>query len=247
VGVPWLNFACGSCAFCHRGKENLCEKARFTGYHVDGGYAQYTIVAEAFAYPLPPNFPDEKAAPLLCGGAIGFRALRMTEPQKGERLGLFGFGASAHMVIQIAIHWGCEVYVFTRGRERQRLAQRLGATWVGGVEDIPPAKLDCAIIFAPAGALAINALKVLDKGGRLTLAGIYMTPIPEMEYKLIYEERRIQSVANSTREDVEQLLTIASQVPITVETQVFPLEEANLALSLLKRGEIQGSGVMAIP
>lgn len=247
VGVPWLNYACGDCPFCRKGKENLCDNAKFTGYHTDGGYAQYIVVHQDFAYHLPDIFSDIQVAPLLCAGAIGFRALRLTEIESGERLGLFGFGASAHIVLQIARYKGCEVYVFTRGKEHQELAEDLGAVWTGRPTDIPPAKLDASIIFAPAGELVLNALKVLKKGGRLTLAGIYSTPIPEIEYRLIYEERQIKSVANSTRQDVQELLSIASQIPIKTKVQTFPLEEANLALSLLKNGKIQGSGVLSIP
>ncbi|MFQ6078517.1 MAG: zinc-dependent alcohol dehydrogenase family protein, partial [Thermodesulfobacteriota bacterium] len=233
VGVPWLYSTCGNCAFCRHGNENLCESARFTGYHVDGGYGQYMVVSEAFAYPVPDGFSDAGAAPLLCAGVIGFRALRLSEVLSGERLGLYGFGASAHITIQVAIHWDCEVYVFTRSEEHRELARQLGAAWVGRAEDDPPDKVNSAIIFAPAGRLVPEALRVLEKGGTIALAGIYMSPIPEMNYDLIYHERTVRSVANSTRQDAEDLLHLAAEIPIKTEVQVFPLEEANCALQLL--------------
>ncbi len=246
VVVPWLNHTCGRCDFCRRGKENLCVEARFTGYHVDGGYAQYTVVSEAFAYPVPAGFSDIEAAPLLCAGVIGFRALRLSEVRPGECLGLYGFGASAHIVIQVARYWGCKVYVFTRSEEHRQLARQLGAAWVGGAEDEPPGMLDSAIIFAPAGRLVLDALRVLRKGGTLALAGIYMSPIPEIDYALLYHERTVRSVANSTRQDVLDMLEIAVKIPIRTEVQVFPLEEANQALQLLKQGKIQGAGVLMV-
>jgi len=246
VGVPWLNSTCGSCDFCRRGNENLCDYARFTGYHVDGGYAQYTVVSDAFAYPMPPAFSDIEAAPLLCAGVIGFRALRLSEVRPGECLGLYGFGASAHIVIQVARHWGCEVYVFTRGEEHRQLARQLGAAWAGQAGDDPPGKLDSAIIFAPAGRLVLHALRVLRKGGTLALAGIYMSPIPEIDYALLYQERTIRSIANSTRQDALDMLRVAADLPIRTEVQVFPLEEANRALQLLKQGKIRGAGVLEI-
>ena len=248
VGVPWLYSTCGKCDFCRRGLENLCENARFTGYHVDGGYAQYVVVPEAFAYRLPQGFSDVEATPLLCGGVIGYRALKLSEVRPGERLGLYGFGSSAHMVIQIARHWGCEVYVFTRSEEHRRHALELGAAWVGGAKDTPPHKLDSSIIFAPAGWIVPEALRVLRKGGTLALAGIHMTPIPEMDYDtLLYHERTVRSVANSTRQDVVELLRLAETMRIRTDVQVFPLEEANHVLQLLKRAEIRGTAVLKIP
>jgi propanol-preferring alcohol dehydrogenase len=246
VGVPWLNWTCGSCAFCRRGSENLCQTARFTGLHVDGGYAQYTVVSESFAYPLPQGILDMAVAPLLCAGVIGYRSLNLSEVRPGERLGLFGFGASAHIVIQIACHWGCEVYVFTRSEEHRRLAQALGAAWAGGVEDKPPAKIQSGVVFAPAGWIVVEALKVLEKGGTLSLAGIYMSPIPQMDYNLLYHERTIRSAANSTRQDVEELLRLGAEIPIRTEVEVFPLEEANRALQLLKHSRINGAAVLEI-
>lgn len=248
VGVPWLYSTCGKCDFCRRGLENLCENARFTGYHVDGGYAQYTVVSEAFAYHLPEGFSDVETTPLLCGGVIGYRSLKLSEVRPGERLGLYGFGSSAHLVIQIARSWGCEVYVFTRSEEHRRHALELGAAWVGGAEDEPPDKVDSIIIFAPAGWIVPEALRVLRKGGTLALAGIHMTPIPQMDYdKLLYHEWTIRSVANSTRQDVVELLRLAEAIPIGTDVQVFPLEEANRVLQLLKRAEIRGTAVLEIP
>ena len=247
VGVAWLNSTCGKCEFCLKGKENLCEKARFTGYDVDGGYAEYTVVSQDFAYPIPKGFSDVEAAPLLCAGVIGFRALRLSEIERGGRLGLFGFGASAHIVIQIAKYWSCQVYVFTRGEEHRKLARDLGAVWAGGAEDSPPTKMQSAIIFAPAGKLVLDALRVLEKGGTLALAGIYMTPIPEMDYQEhLYYEKTVRSVANSTRKDAEDLLELAGEIPIRAEVQEFPLEEANRSLLLLKQGKIQGAGVLRV-
>lgn len=247
VGVAWLSSTCGKCEFCLTGNENLCENARFTGYDVDGGYAEYVVVSEDFAYLIPKGFSDIQAAPLLCAGVIGFRALRLSGIQKGGRLGLFGFGASAHIVIQIAKHWGCGVFVFTRSEEHRRLARELGAVWTGRAEDTPPTRLHSAIIFAPAGKLVLDALRILEKGGTLALAGIYMTPIPEMDYqKHLYYEKTLRSVANSTRKDAEDLLKLAVEIRIHTEVQEFVLEEANRSLLLLKQGKIQGAGVLRV-
>lgn len=246
VGIPWLYSTCGECTYCRRGLENLCEKARFTGYHADGGYGEAVIVRESFAYPLPENFSDPDAAPLLCAGIIGYRALRLSNVQPGERLGLYGFGASAHIVIQLARHEQYEVYVFTRTESHRRLAERLGAAWVGAAEDQPPAQLDAAIIFAPAGRLVLDALRALRKGGTLALAGITMTPIPQLDYGLIYHERIVRSVANSTRDDARNLLRLAAEVPVRTEVEVFPLAEANVALQALKHSMIHGAGVLKV-
>jgi propanol-preferring alcohol dehydrogenase len=248
VGVPWLHSACGTCQFCRKGNENLCESARFTGYHADGGYAQYTIARQDFAFPIPAEYSDDRVAPLLCGGVIGFRALRLSEVKPGERLGLWGFGASAHIVVQIAVHWGCEVYVFTRSRAHRKLAEELGAFWVGGPKDACPRKLHGAIIFAPVGDLVVDALAALERNGTLALAGIYMTPIPTIDYmSLLYYERRIRSVTASTRKDVIDLLELAPTIPVRTRVQTFPLEDANSALQLLKKSAINGSGVLLIP
>ncbi|TAK05432.1 zinc-binding alcohol dehydrogenase family protein [bacterium] len=244
VGIAWLHHTCGSCRHCRRENENLCDRAEFTGLQADGGYAQWTTVHEAFAYFLPSAFPDRQAAPLLCAGVIGYRALRLSEIRKGERLGLFGFGASAHIVIQIARYWDCEVYVFTRSPEHQKHARELGAAWVGRAEDSLPERLQAAIIFAPAGALVLDALRVLDKGGTVALAGITMTPIPEIDYAKLYHERKIRSVANATRRDAEEFLALAAEIPVRTEVETFSLSQINYALQKLKRSEIRGAGVV---
>jgi propanol-preferring alcohol dehydrogenase len=246
VGVPWLNWTDGTCDFCKRGQENLCENARFTGQHVDGGYAEYNVVDEKFAYRIPDVFTDAQAAPLLCGGVIGYRALRLSDLQRGERLGLFGFGSSAHIVIQIARHWGCEVYVFTRGEEHRRLARELGAVWAGGAEDRPPELIDRAIVFAPVGRLVVQALRVMRQGGTAAHAGIYSTPIPQFDYDLLYHERTVRSVANSTRQDAEELLKVAAEIPVRTEVEMFPLRDANRALQRMKASKIAGSGVLKV-
>lgn len=244
VGVAWLHWTCGECRYCQRGRENLCEQALFTGYQVDGGFTEYTLAPEAFIYPIPEGFSDEEAAPLLCGGIIGYRALRLSEAQPGDALGLYGFGASAHITIQVARHLGCEVYVFTRSEEHKRLARKFGAVWVGEAQDRPPEPLDAAIVFAPAGWIVPEALKSLDKGGTLALAGIHMSPIPEMPYELIYGERTVRSVANATREDGEELLRLAAEIPVKTEIEVYKLEEANEVLWRLKERRVQGAAVL---
>ncbi|MDY6877201.1 MAG: zinc-dependent alcohol dehydrogenase family protein [Chloroflexota bacterium] len=247
VGVPWLYRTCGKCEFCQRGLENLCQDARFTGLHADGGYAEAMVVPEDFAYPIPEGFSDIAAAPLLCAGIIGYRALRLSEIQPGQRLGLYGFGGSAHVTIQVARHWGCEVYVFTRSEGHRQLARELGAVWVGGAEETPPAKMHGSIIFAPAGGLVPEALRVLERGSTLSLAGVTMTPIPELDYdRLLYWERTVRSVANFTRQDAEELLQVAAEIPIHTTVQTFPLEAANQALLALKRSEIDGMGVLVV-
>lgn len=245
VGIAWLQATCGACEFCETGRENLCEKAVFTGYHVHGGYAEYALVSEHFAYPIPPVFKDEEAAPLLCAGIIGYRALRRSQILPGQRLGLYGFGASAHITIQIARHWGCSVYVCSLREEHRELARQLGAVWVGEASAMPPDKLDSAILFAPAGELVPPALRALNKGGTLALAGIYMTAIPALDYtKDIFQERTLQSVTANTRQDGLDLLKEAAAIPIRTHTVPFKLEEANLALQQLKKGNIQGAGVL---
>jgi propanol-preferring alcohol dehydrogenase len=246
LGVPWLYSTCGRCAFCRRDQENLCDTARFTGYHVNGGYAEFVVVQEAFAYPLPAGISTDHAAPLLCAGVIGFRALRLSEIKPGERLGLYGFGGSAHIAIQVAVHWGCEVVVFTRSEAHRALARQLGAHWAGRVEDDPPGQLDSAVIFAPVGRLVLEALRVLRKGGTIAIAGIAMSPIPELDYALLYQERTVRSVANSTRQDVRDLLRLAVDIPIRTEVRAFPLEEANDALQLLKHSRFSGAGILTI-
>ncbi len=246
VGVPWLHSTCSACAACRRGDENLCDGARFTGYHVDGGYATHAVVPEAFAFRLPGGLTDAQAAPLLCAGIIGYRALRLADVKPGERLGLFGFGASAHIAIQVARFWGCEVWVFTRNAEHRTLAKALGASWVGGADAEAPGLLDRAISFAPVGSVIPLALRTLRKGGTLALAGIHLDRIPEMPYTLLYGERTLRSVTASTRRDAEALLDLAARIPIKTEVEVFPLEEANAALQRLKAGRISGAGVLRI-
>ena len=246
LGVSWVSSTCGRCVFCRQGQENLCDAGRFTGFHVDGGYAEFAVASEAFAFPLPAQFTPGQAAPLLCAGVIGLRALRQSKIKPGGRLGLYGFGGSAHIAIQVAVHWGCEVYVFTRGEAHRALATQLGAHWTGRAEDDPPGRLDSAAIFAPAGRLVPEALRALAKGGTIAIAGITMTPIPELDYALLYHERSIVSVANSTRQDALDLLKLAADIPIRTEVETFPLEEANRALHLLKQSRFRGAGVLAI-
>jgi|SRR5579884_327756 len=247
VGVAWLWAACGVCPYCRRGDENLCDNPRFTGYDVDGGYAEYIVAPETFIYPLPIDLPSHQAAPLLCAGIIGYRALHRSGIRKGERLGLYGFGASAHVVIQIARHWGCAVYVATRGERHRRLAKELGAVWVGDAADTPPVKLNAAIIFAPAGELVPVALRAIDKGGTVAVAGIYMTDIPPLNYEReLFYERNLRSVTANTRRDGEELLRLASEIPIQTHTELFDLAEANEALSQLKHDGIQGAGVLRV-
>jgi len=249
VGIPWLHRTCGGCEYCLDGKENLCERATFTGWLVNGGYAEYAVAPADFVYPIPDTFSDEEAAPLLCAGIIGFRSLRLSGlsgRSPGRRLGIYGFGAAAHIAIQVARHWGAEVYAFTRDARHRQSAHDLGATWAGGSFDAPPAKLDNAIIFAPAGELVIAALKVLKKGGTLTLGGIHMSTIPPMDYQLLYHERVVRSVANNTRQDGLDFLRVAAEIPIRTQVQVFDLAEANAALNALKHDAVRGTAVIRI-
>lgn len=246
VGVPWLNSTCGVCEYCKLEEENLCDDAKFSGYDVDGGYAEYFAVKGSYAYKIPEKFSDIEAAPLLCSGVIGYRALRLSGVEKGRRLGLYGFGASAHIAIQVARYWGCEVYVFSRSTHHRKLAEQLGAIWTGTVDKLPPRPLDSVISFAPVGELVPKALKVLRKGGTLALAGIHVSPIPQLDYNLLYHERMIRSVANSTRQDATDLLKLAAEIPVKTEVELFPLEEANKALQLLKSSKINGAGVLVV-
>ncbi|GJL49071.1 MAG: alcohol dehydrogenase [Nitrospirales bacterium] len=248
VGIAWLQDTCGHCEFCLNNRENLCSQALFTGYHVHGGYAEYALVSEQFAYPIPSIFSDEEAAPLLCAGIIGYRALRRSHIKPGQRLGLYGFGASAHITIQIARHWGCSVYVCSLREEHRALARQLGAVWVGEAAEGPPDTLHGAILFAPAGELVPPALRALEKGGTLALAGIHMSAIPQLDYvQDLFHERTIQSVTANTKQDGLDLFQEASAIPIRTHTQTFPLEAANLALQKLKAGTIQGAGVLTLP
>jgi propanol-preferring alcohol dehydrogenase len=247
VGTGWLGGTCGRCRYCLADRENLCDRAEFNGLHRDGGYAEFAVVREEYAYPLPGSFPDLPAAPLLCAGVIGYRAYRLSETRPGERLGLFGFGASAHIILQVARHQECEVFVFTRSENHRRVARRLGAAWVGGAGDDPPERLDRAVLFAPAGRLVLDALRNTRKGGTVAIAAIHLTPIPAIDYgRLLYGERTIRSVTASTRRDARELLELAAEIPIRVETESFPLSEANRALGMLKRSEIDASGVFLL-
>lgn len=244
VGIAWLHRTDGACEYCRSGRENLCDKPEFTGWTVDGGFAEYTLAPEAFVYRLPDGFADLHAAPLLCAGIIGFRSLRLSGIQGGQRLGLYGFGAAAHVAIQVARHWGAESYAVTRDARHRRLALELGAVWAGGSEDMPPEKLHAAIIFAPAGELVVSALRALAKGGTVALAGIHMSPIPPIDYSLLYKERVVRSVANNTRRDGEEFLKIAAEIPIRTEVQTFALAEANRALNALKNDAVRGAAVL---
>jgi propanol-preferring alcohol dehydrogenase len=249
VGVAWLHRTCGACRFCRAGRENLCESADFTGWTVDGGFATEIKAPAAFTYPLPDDLSDLAAAPRLCAGIIGYRALKLTgiDAWAGARLGLYGFGAAGHIAIQVARGRGAEVYVCTRDRERhQALASELGATWVGGTVDTPPVQLDAAIIFAPAGEIVPPALAALDAGGTLVLGGIHMSPIPSFPYQLIYRERAVRSVANNTRSDGREFLAEAARLGLRPHVQTFSLAEANQALIALKHDAIRGAGVLAI-
>jgi propanol-preferring alcohol dehydrogenase len=246
VGIAWIYSACGKCDFCREGNENLCGDFQGTGCQVNGGYAEYTIVSEDFAYLIPDTFTDSQAAPLLCAGAIGFRDLMLTGIRPGQSLGLFGFGASAHIVIQLAKYWDCETFVFTRSEEHRNLAEKLGAAWTGSAEDDPPHRLQHAIDFTPVGETVPSALRVLEKGGRLVIAVIRKrNPIPPLDYaRLLWDEKEIKSVANVTRKDAQDFLPLAAEIPIIPEVREFGLEEANEALVLLKQGEIQGAAVL---
>jgi propanol-preferring alcohol dehydrogenase len=245
VGVAWLYSTDTTCPYCIRGIENLCSNARFTGYHVNGGYAEYIVIPEKFAYAIPDVFGDEEAAPLLCAGIIGYRALRLSKIEPGGRLGLIGFGASAHVTIQVAVHWGCEVYVFSRSKEHRALAERLGAVWTGTSKEEPPEKLDSIVNFTPAGPTVLDGMRMLVKGGTQALAGIYMSAIPEMDYvKYLYHEKTLRSVANATRKDGEDLLRIAAEISIRTTTASFALGEANEVLKLLKDSKIDGAAVL---
>jgi propanol-preferring alcohol dehydrogenase len=246
VGIAWLHRTDGACAYCRSGAENLCDHPEFTGYTVDGGYAEYIVAPEQFVYAIPEKFADDQAAPLLCAGIIGFRSLRLSGIQAGGRLGFYGFGAAAHVATQVARHWGVDVYAATRDPRHQRLALDLGAKWAGGTFAEPPVKLDAAIVFAPAGEIVPVALRALCKGGTLVLGGIHMSSIPSFDYDLLYQERVVRSVTNNTRQDGEDFLRIAAEIPIETRVQVFSLREANRALSALKNDAILGAAVLQV-
>ena len=247
VGVAWLHRACGRCRFCRQGAENLCLEPRFTGWDVDGGYADFTVAPEAFVYPLPAGLVPQDAAPLLCAGIIGYRAYAQSGVAPGGRLGIFGFGGSAHIVIQIARHFENEVYVFSRGDRHRGLARELGAAWVGGSYDASPAPLDAAILFAPVGELVPPALEALDRGGTLAIAGIHLSDVPSLHYQRhLFQERKLRSVTANTRKDGEELLRLAEAIPITTHTIPYPLERANDALVELKQDRVRGAAVLEI-
>ena len=243
LGIPWLGYTCGKCRFCLAGQENLCDAARFTGYQIDGGYAEYTVADARYCFPIQGSYADHEAAPLLCAGLIGYRSLRMAGA--GERLGIYGFGAAAHIVTQLARHQGRQLYAFTRGGDlaAQDFARALGAVWVGGSDERPPEELDAAIIFAPVGALIPAALRAVRKGGVVVAGGIHMSDIPSFAYSILWGERVVRSVANLTRRDAEEFLALAPEVPVRTTTELLPLAEANEALERLRAGRLQGAAV----
>jgi alcohol dehydrogenase, propanol-preferring len=248
VGIAWLRQTCGVCGYCRRARENLCPHARFTGWDHNGGYAQWAIVREDFAYPLPPTIPDEQVAPLLCAGIIGYRAIKRAAITPGATVGLYGFGGSAHLALQVLQYWKCRVFVMTRGGRHQGLAKEMGAEWIGSAEEPPPAPLDAAILFAPAGNLVLPALEALDRGGILAIAGIYLSPIPPLDYERhLFYEKELRSVTANTRRDGQEFLRIAGEIPIRTHTSAMALDEANLALQKLKHDELQGAAVLRIP
>jgi alcohol dehydrogenase, propanol-preferring len=246
VGIPWLGWTCGVCPYCLAGQENLCDQAKFTGYTLDGGYAEYTVADQRFCFPIPDSYSDAEAAPLLCAGLIGYRSL--VKAGNGKRLGIYGFGAAAHIVAQVARHQKRDIYGFTRpgDEDAKKFALALGAVWVGGSDEIPPVRLDAAIIFAPVGDLVPQALRALVKGGVVVCGGIHMSDIPSFPYEILWEERSICSVANLTRRDGDEFLALAPKVPVRTEVQTFPLEEANEALKQLRSGKIQGAAVLVM-
>ena len=244
VGIPWLGWTCSECEFCRNGRENLCDRARFTGYTVDGGYAEFTVADERFCFPIPQSYSEAEAAPLLCAGLIGFRSL--TKTGNAKRLGIYGFGVAAHIVTQVARFQGREVFAFTRqgDTEAQAFAKSLGAVWAGGSETAPPEKLDAAIIFAPVGELVPLALKSVTKGGTVVCGGIHMSDIPSFPYALLWQERKLCSVANLTRRDGDEFFALAPRVPVRTTVQTFPLADANEALALVRTGKINGAAVL---
>jgi len=246
AGIGWLAGSCGHCSFCRSGRENLCAEARFTGWDRDGGFEEYVTVRADFAFRLPDGFGDLQAAPLLCGGVIGYRSLKRSAVKPGGRLGLYGFGASALLTIQVALHWGCEVYVCTRSAREQERARRIGATWVGGYDELPPVPLDGAITFAPAGQVVVDALRAVDRGGTVAINAIHLDKVPEFPYDLLWWERNLCSVANYTRADAREFLKLAAAIPVRTETDLFDLEDANEALRRLAAGEISGAAVLKI-
>jgi propanol-preferring alcohol dehydrogenase len=247
VGIAWLRHTCGTCTYCVLDRENLCLNARFTGWDNNGGYAQWTTVREDFAYALPEVVADEEIAPLLCAGIIGYRAIKRAEARPGATVGLYGFGGSAHLAMQVLQHWKCRVFVMTRGGKHQELAREMGADWTGSAEERPPAPLDAAILFAPAGNLVLPALQALNRGGVLAVAGIYLSTIPPLEYERhLFYEKELRSVTANTRRDGEEFLKIAGEIPIRTHTTAMELEDANLALQMLKHDELKGAAILRI-
>ncbi len=246
AGVAWLASTCGTCARCREGRENLCESTRFTGWDRDGGYATEIVVDASFALHLPDAFDDLAAAPLLCGGVIGYRSLKISGIKPGQCLGLYGFGASALLALQVAIHWGCRVFVCTRSESERERARSLGAEWAGGYEQRPPVKLDAAVTFAPVGSVVIAALSALDRGGTVAINAIHLDGIPAFSYDDLWWERSLRSVANFTREDARELLDLAAKIPIRTSADVFPLDQANVALERLKHGQVRGAAVLSM-
>jgi propanol-preferring alcohol dehydrogenase len=246
VGVGWLASTCGECAYCRSDRENLCERATFTGRDVPGGYAQRMVADARFVFPLPPGMTANEAAPLLCAGIIGYRSLKLSAIRPGGRLGLVGFGASAHLALQVARHWGCDVYAFTREEHHRRLALELGAVWAGEAWDDPGVTLDAAVIFAPAGELVPQTLAHLDRGATLAINAIHMSPIPSLDYGTLYWERTVRSVANYTRADAREFLALAAEIPVRADVELYPLEDANDVLLRLKRGQVHGAAVLAL-
>jgi len=246
IGIPWLGWSCDVCSYCRAGHENLCDQARFTGYTLDGGYAEYTVADQRFCFPIPDTYSDMAAAPLLCAGLIGYRSL--VKAGNGKRLGIYGFGAAAHIITQVARYQKREIYAFTRpgDKEAEKFAIELGSVWAGGSNELPPTKLDAAIIFAPVGDLVPLALKAVTKGGIVVCGGIHMSDIPSFPYEILWEERSICSVANLTRRDGQEFLALAPKVPVSTEVQTFPLEEANEALARLRSGKIRGAAVLTM-
>jgi propanol-preferring alcohol dehydrogenase len=244
VGIPWLAWTCGACEACRAGRENLCDRARFTGFDLDGGFAEYAVADGRYCVPLPPDYPDEQAAPLLCAGAIGYRALRLAGPAR--RLGIYGIGAAAHLLIQVAVHQGREVYAFARPGDSDAAARarRLGAVWAGGSDEPPPEPLDAALIFAPVGSLVPAALRAVGKGGQVVCAGIHMSDIPAFPYRILWGERVVRSVANLTRADARELLELAPRVRLRPLVRTYPLREANHALDDLRNGRLEGAAVV---
>jgi propanol-preferring alcohol dehydrogenase len=246
VGIPWLGWTCGSCSYCRDGRENLCDNARFTGYQIDGGYAEYTVVDHRFCFPIPTGYSDAEAAPLLCAGLIGYRSLTLAGD--AQRLGIYGFGAAAHIIAQVAHYQGRKVFAFTRAGDEaaQRFALELGAAWAGASTDVPPEELDATIIFAPVGDLVPVALRAVAKGGTVVCGGIHMSDVPAFPYRLLWGERSVRSVANLTRRDGEEFLALAPRVPVRTEVQTFPLRDANESLNRLRTGQIRGAAVLVV-